>query len=731
VIGQTVSHYRISGPLGSGGMGVVYAAEDVRLGRPVALKFVPDELAKDDVALERLRSEARTASGLNHANICTIYDVGEHEGRPFIVMELLTGRTLRERLADGPLKVQQVVDLAIQIADALDAAHQRGIIHRDIKPANLFLVERGLVKIVDFGLAKQVLRGAGPSTTAVMTRDLTVEGVTLGTVSYMSPEQVTAEELDGRTDIFSLGVVLYECLTGHQPFTGRTSAVVFSEILTRTPVAPSALNPDVPPRLQQVVLNCLEKDRELRYPDAAAVRADLKRVKRDLESSRSDALHAMPPLVSSASTSRPGRSASAMDVGAAADTHRHESTASAAGGRSSRGRRLVAIAASTALAVAATMGVNYLRSSRSQPSPAAPAQSAASPIASDAPVGSRLATATAKLEARDYRAALASAEEVLRAVPDQREAIRIRDTARATLARFDEAIARANDRLAAGDIDAATTALNIARSIDASASAVAEVSGRLVNELRMQADAARREAQRARPAAPAPPPRLAANEPARTTGVAQQPAPRLTPEPPPVGTVAPAAVTPAPPSAPQAPAPAAPPPTAPPQSATPQSAAPVTPDARGGSTSPGQRPEAPSSAAPVSPPAAAAADTPPRRDPAAQPPPTTETDDAAIRRVVATYARAIETKDLALFRTVKPNLSASEQRRLEEGFRAVTTQQVTVTILSIEHHGQEASVRLRRRDTIQGAGRPQTTESLQTMTVARSGNGWIIRELGR
>ena len=245
MIGKTVSHYRIVGPLGAGGMGVVYAGEDVRLGRPVALKFVPEDLARDRQAVERLKSEARTASGLNHANICTIFDIGDHEGQPFIVMELLKGQTLRDRLTAAPLKTLDVVELGIQVADALDSAHRQNIIHRDIKPANLFLVERGPVKVLDFGLAKFVLTTRRARPRPDPTREQTAEGVTLGTVAYMSPEQVTGEELDGRTDLFSLGVVLYEALTGHQPFTGKTSAVVFSAILTHAPVAPIVLNPDV------------------------------------------------------------------------------------------------------------------------------------------------------------------------------------------------------------------------------------------------------------------------------------------------------------------------------------------------------------------------------------------------------------------------------------------------------------------------------------------------------
>src|SRR5262245_61993024 len=238
-------------------MGVVYAGEDVRLGRPVALKFVPDDLG-DARALQRLRVEARAASALNHPNICTIYDVGEDEGRPYLVMELLKGQTLRDLLSHGPLKIHQTVDVGIQVADALDAAHGAGIVHRDIKPANLFLIDRGVVKILDFGLAKHLPdeRHQDPSRTVVpATTDpepLTIEGVTVGTVAYMSPEQVTGELLDGRTDLFSLGIVLYECVTGRRPFAGKTSAVILSAILNEAPVAPMVFNPHIPARLQDV-----------------------------------------------------------------------------------------------------------------------------------------------------------------------------------------------------------------------------------------------------------------------------------------------------------------------------------------------------------------------------------------------------------------------------------------------------------------------------------------------
>src|SRR5262249_9587151 len=282
---------RIVGQLGSGGMGVVYAAEDIRLGRSVALKFVSEDLAKDRQTLDRLRREARAASALSHANICTIYDIDDDDERPFIVMELLKGQTLRDLLVKGTLPIRQVVDVAIQVADALDAVHAQGILHRDIKPANLFLTDRGQVKMLDFGLAKQLTQQTDSETTTGTPVDhLTTVGVAIGTVCYMSPEQVTGEPLDGRTDLFSLGIVLYECVTCRRPFTGKTSAVIFSAILNHAPPAPSLLHPRSPSRIEDVMPRCLEKDRERRYQEAAGLRADLRRVKRDLEAGNSGAV---------------------------------------------------------------------------------------------------------------------------------------------------------------------------------------------------------------------------------------------------------------------------------------------------------------------------------------------------------------------------------------------------------------------------------------------------------
>jgi serine/threonine protein kinase len=631
MIGRAISHYRVLQTLGAGGMGVVYLAEDGRLGRQVALKFLPPEASRDETTLERFRLEARAASSLSHPGICTVFDIGDDAGSPFIVMEALKGETLRDRIKRAPIKVSEVLDLAIQLADALEAAHSQGIVHRDIKPGNIFVGEKNRVKILDFGLAKLI---QPTNATATMSADdqLTVPGSTLGTVAYMSPEQARGEEVDARSDLFSLGTVIYEMAAGVQAFGGSSPGAVIAAILVR-PAAPILeRNGAIPPRLEEIVQKALEKDRDLRYQHAADLLTDLKRLRRDIEvnSSHSSAtlLAAPSDLVTLAPASRASMAkavpGSRPSVAPAPATRESIAPAAPAGptsvGPASLAQRAPAWghgAAAGAAVVLVALGLAWVwfpRAETPAPSPqAAPAAPApAAGAAAPPPPTSEPAGASRPSTPPDAGASAAPA-----APPPQ---------------------STSNARTLPPPVSAAT-----------GPGAPAPAATRAVHVASMDAVAA-----------PAPPPQLAP-----AVSAPLLPSVPLT-----------NAAVPAPP--PSAPAPRAAPTASP--------------------------------TVPTTPPAAA------------------ESDEAAIRRTLATYAMAVERKDVSLFRSVRPGLSAAEEGRLRDSFKQIESQQVTLDVEEIRVEGRAATVRLSRRDNLVVGGRRQTQNSRQILRLEKAGAEWIISE---
>jgi serine/threonine protein kinase len=631
MVGRSISHYRILGELGSGGMGVVYLAEDERLGRQVAIKFLPTEAISDARALERFRVEARAASQLSHPGICAIHDIGDDDGKPFIVMELLKGETLRERIDRGPLKLTEMLDIGIQLADALEAAHSQGIIHRDIKPANIFVTDKNRTKILDFGLAKlSVVKGAaGANTTRSPERpnriaaenQITIPGTALGTVCYMSPEQARGEEIDPRSDIFSLGVVLYEMATGHQAFGGSTTAVAFDAILNRNPTPVAHLNPAMPDRLESVILTAIEKDPALRYQHAADLQADLRRVRRDVESG---SVHGTRASMSAAQMSA-ARSAVPQ---AATPSSRPAWLWPAVAA-------VFAVLAIVAVVISWTESKTPVTDTVLTPSP--PVQTAPPSQPSTPPA---VAATPAPIPA----------------------------TAPPAIS------------------EPAAAPVTPAASSPASESSTTKPTS---------ADTRSREAAPARPR----PPAVVAPRPAT-------PEPAVQPPPP-----VPAPVTPSPPPPPPPPAATAPVPAPVPSTPTPPVETPPAVATTPAAPAPATRPSPPPETLKV--------------------PSGSETDDAAIRAVIATYERAIETKNIELFRSVRPGLSAADELRLRASFNQVDSQDVTIRVTELKITGRTATARLARTDAIVTSGRRQIESSQQTLQLSKGASGWVISEIGR
>jgi serine/threonine protein kinase len=619
MIGRAVSHYRVLSALGSGGMGVVYLAEDERLGRQVALKFLPPESAASHQALERFRVEARAASSLSHPGICAIFDIGDDEGTPYIVMEALKGESLRDRINRGPLKVTDLLDIAIQLSDALDAAHAQGIIHRDIKPSNIFIGDKNRTKILDFGLAK-LAQAAGPISSGAATRalsasthrDLTMPGSALGTVSYMSPEQARGEEVDTRTDLFSLGVVFYEMATGIQAFGGSTQAIVFDSILNRTPHPITHINPLIPPRLESLIVTALEKDRELRHQHASDLEAELKRIRRDLESGSLAA-------------------ATRTQVTPAAEQRPTTTPATEAAPAKSRAWIWVGVVVVIALAIA---GFNLWSDTASRVVVApAPAET---PIAPPVQPGPSLPAPT----------------------------------------------------VTPPDLGPPPIAPKPQESTTNS-----------------------RPASQPQPTRPTTEPRPQTSQPG-VTPTPQRPLPST-------GSVT--VTTPAP-----SPSPTLPPPPQTTETPTPAQATPASTPA----ATAAQPPPAPATEPPATQPPPRNATAPPAPLPSTTPPTSpVESDDALVRGVLRTYERSIETKNVDLFRSVRPGLSAAEENRLRASFSQIDSQQVDIVVEELRIEGRGATVRISRRDTIMSGGRRQTNSSRQTLRMEKAAGGWIITDI--